>query len=459
MPKSKNRKIKDAKKLLLAEKKANKALATLLQDRHCVNCGRELHTKVSAYAASLETGLSSTMDIGYCITCKSDVVQSKKLQKAAKQFPMLVNIMHSLHSIHTFRFTVELDSPIIKMLGLPSKYTIRYGVVDASASDLSVEGCHYFNDMKDIAERFPLRTVEYSADVDYSILIFKLPKNKVRFAALGAVDIASRVLVEEAKSRCLEFNNSGHRSGSSTGFVFSDTNSHSRTPVTKKDTTELVASPIGVNSTVVYDNTGALRTGKKPPGSIISRGIYNDMNCMDRMTSTQKAKRVLKIPSYRTTLIAEMKSRLSFLGIAHELGLLSQDPFVKLTSFCEKFPKAPVENVLLEYACSTGEMANYSALPAHDDGNKSHEVETLVYNGRVAINANLKNADKIVNSWSPAFLYCCNAGVLFKIAVGRSIMHCNLNKIMHVADTSRNDANYSRASGPCGPHLNSIKFK
>ena len=459
MPKSKNRKIKDAKKLLQAEKKANKALATLLKDRHCVNCGRELHTKVSAYAASLETGLSSTMDIGYCITCKSDVVQSKKLQKAANHFPMVVNVMHTLQSINTFRFTVELDSSIMKMLGLPSKYTIRYGVVDASASDLSVEGCHYFNDMKALAKRFPSRMVEFTGDVDFTIIIFKLANNRTRFAALGAMDIASRILVEEAKSRCLEFNNSGHRSGSSTGFVFSDTNSHSRTPVTHKDTTEFVASPIGVNSTVIYDNTGALRPGKKPPGSIIARGIYNDKSCMDRMTSTQKAKRVLKLSSYRTTLIAEMKSRVSFLGIAHELGLLSQDPFAKLTSFSERFPKAPAETILLEYACSTGEMANYSALPAHDDGNKSHEVETLAYKGRVANNANLQNTDDIVNNCSPAFLYCCNAGVLFKIAVGRTIMHCNLNKIMHAADTSRNDANYSRASGPCGPHLDNIKFK
>ena len=179
---------------------------------------------------------------------------------------------------------------------------------------------------------------------------------------------------------------------------------------------------------------------------------------MDRMSSTRKAKRVLKLPSYRTTLIAEMKSRISFLSIAHELGLLSQDPFTKLTSFCEKFPKLPAENILLEYACSTGEMTNYTALPAHADGNKSHEVETLCYNGRVA-NTNLNNADEIVNNWSPAFLYCCNAGVLFKIAVGSNIMHCNLNKIMHVADNTRNDANYSRASGPCGPHLNNIKFK
>ncbi|GFH48071.1 predicted protein [Chaetoceros tenuissimus] len=458
MPGSKNKKIKAAKKLKAANKQVNTALSTLLSGRNCVNCGKKLNTKVSAYAANIQTLPSSEMDIGYCITCKSDAVQTRKLQRAIQNFPVLVNIMETLPSITRFKFVLNLESPLLELLGLKTEYVIQYGIVDAIASELSVEGCHFLNNMDTVANRFPGRTFTHDEGVDFSIIIFKLPDNKTRFAALGSIHLPSSVLIEEAKSRCLEFNNSGHRSGASTGFVFSDTTSHSLSVVTRKDSTEFVASPNSVNSTVVYDNTGALRAGKKPPGSIISRGIYNDMKCMHRLRSKEKAKRANLYPSYRTTLLAEMKSRIMFLGVAQELGLLSQNPFAKLSEFCKAFPKFSAEKILLEYACSTGEMSNYNALPAHTDGNTSHEVETLCYNGRVAANADNENADAIVKNWLPAFLYCCNAGVLFKIKMGKHIMHCNLTRIMHVADKSRNDANYSRASGPCGPHLDNIKF-
>jgi hypothetical protein len=82
MAKSKNKKKKAAKKLLLVQGKINNALSTLLQNRVCVICSRELITEVSAYAATLESAESSNMDIGYCISCKSDTVQSKKFHQA-----------------------------------------------------------------------------------------------------------------------------------------------------------------------------------------------------------------------------------------------------------------------------------------------------------------------------------------------------------------------------------------
>ncbi|GFH61673.1 predicted protein [Chaetoceros tenuissimus] len=160
-----------------------------------------------------------------------------------------------------FKFVLDLKSPLLEFFGLKTEYIVQYGVVDAIASELFVEGSHFLNDMETVANRFPGRTLTHAEDVDFSIIIIKLPDNRTRFAALGAIDLPSSVLIEETKIRCLEFNNT----------------SHSLSVVTRKDSTEFVAAPNSVNSTVVYDNTGALRAGKKPHGSIISLGIYNDI--------------------------------------------------------------------------------------------------------------------------------------------------------------------------------------
>jgi hypothetical protein len=62
-----------------------------------------------------------------------------------------------------------------------------------------------------IATHSPHHAVNKTHAVDFNIIIFKLGKNETRFAALGALDIPSSVLIMKAKSRCHEFNKTGQR--------------------------------------------------------------------------------------------------------------------------------------------------------------------------------------------------------------------------------------------------------
>ena len=148
--------------------------------------------------------------------------------------------------------------------------------------------------------------------------------------------------------------------------------------------------------------------------------------------------------------------------ITYELGILKNNPFDLLCKISEGWTDLHIQNrllnfqklghtfcksVILAHISETGETNNYSALSCHVDGNKSHEVETLAYNGRTS-EYDTRESVQIVDNMKHAYLFCVNSGIIMRVKTGVGLIHCNLTKIQHVPDTSRNYTNYSRAYGP-----------
>ena len=227
--------------------------------------------------------------------------------------------------------------------------------------------------------------------------------------------------------------------------MFSHSNSQSLSKVTQHPTAVTVPSVGGTAISTIYNNKHSSRASESS-SRVVKHSVYRDVPNMKRVNKHQKGKELKDSCAYRTNVIAEMMSRIESLIIAKEMNLLEMDdPFATLKTI---HTKMETNDSLIAYASTTGEMRNYSALAAHVDGNKSHEVETLAYNGRVFPAEVRDNHSLIIDEFSPAYLFCCYAGVVISVNVGRQIIHCNLKSILHVPDSSRNFTNYSRAYGP-----------
>ena len=119
------------------------------------------------------------------------------------------------------------------------------------------------------------------------------------------------------------------------------------------------------------------------------KGPYNSLYAdvfMTRLGKKEKKIAAERDEHLREKLIEEMKSRLVFLMVlvSFQLGLTCEGHCNNLfASFADVVLRGEFENwkvtdptlsnfdcVLLEYACSTGEMRNHQPLRAHTDGNK-----------------------------------------------------------------------------------------
>jgi len=280
-----------------------------------------------------------------------------------------------------------------------------------------------------------------------TLIIFNLQKQK-QFIYIANSPISDKDLVDHSKVIMQEIsaNVTSKRSGSADLFMFSHSKSQSLSKVTQHPTAVTVPS-VGVTSiSTIYNNAHSTRASESPSSSrVLKHSVYRDVPNMTHVNKYKKTKDLKGSGTYRTNVIAEMMSRMESLIIAKEMNLLEMDdPFATLKRIKMKMER----NAIIAYACTTGEMRNYSALAAHVDGNKSHEVETLAYNGRVFPAEVRENHSLIVDDFCLAYLFCCYAGVIISVNVGRQIIHCNLKSILHVPDSSRNVTNYSRVYGP-----------
>lgn len=83
-------------------------------------------------------------------------------------------------------------------------------------------------------------------------------------------------------------------------------------------------------------------------------------------------------------------------------------------------------------------MVNYSAIAAHMDGNKSHEVESLSFFSRSNSGTNQYNG----------YITFPLDGMILKMVPNSISIHCNLTQTIHVPDYSRNIFNWTRLHGP-----------
>ncbi len=152
-----------------------------------------------------------------------------------------------------------------------------------------------------------------------------------------------------------------------------------------------------------------------------------------------------------------MKSRLQALFLAKHLGYIQNNALTAFTNSGHLSSKtvnemlkkghSKFESLLLAWALSTGEMRNHQALYAHVDGNKSHCVETLSLFGRVPSNENL-SSNRVLSKMKEGYLIFPMDGIAVQMNCGKDLIHCSLQKTLHVADRSRDRHNWSKVHGP-----------
>lgn len=245
------------------------------------------------------------------------------------------------------------------------------------------------------------------------------------------------------------------RAGSAGGFVLPDTNSHSLTKCTQKPSTVFISHKKGVGASVVYENMD---------GDIkLFNGIYNDI-LMRRLSRKQKKTELLKHDFLRRVHIEEMKNRLMALLVAIHCRLLSkkhQHPIEILQDIIENkmtevnefkiLSHTLLESILLVWSTSTGQMNNHSALKAHKDGNKSHEVETMTLFGRCHSNMKKNTNSSLVTAtkrFKSGYLIFPLDGLVIKMHSSTMNIHCNLKNTLHIPDKSRDTHNWTKVHGP-----------
>jgi hypothetical protein len=189
---------------------------------------------------------------------------------------------------------------------------------------------------------------------------------------------------------------------------------------------------------------------------------YRDMY-MSRITTISKKQEALLSSCYRRLLIKEMLSRVRCLAAASLLQLtpltLAQ-PWKKLEDAIDRRHSLASnkwhlcdrsltcwEAILLEWACSTGEMRNHEACCTHQDGNKSHFMETMWLGGKSDPTDTSASTSK-VRAMTNGKLVLPVEGLVIDIKCGHDFLHLGLKKTMHVPDNTRNHHNWSRVHGP-----------
>ena len=245
----------------------------------------------------------------------------------------------------------------------------------------------------------------------------------------------------------------GGRSGACGGVVYSTTNSHSLSKVTKKTNSILSTHVNGVGVTCSYENNAKETKSYK--------SIYNDL-LMQRMGHESKCASLLNDEILRMVTLKEMSSRINAYLLACELGLVNDDEVMTLSKLNEIYyanePYAQqmilfqskghsrFESMLLVWSASTGEMRNHQSLAAHVDGNKSHCMETLSLFPRWKINSDSEN-DSEIDLIDGSVLFPLD-GTIINYLCGKQLLHCSLSNTLHLSDSTRDKFNWSRVHGP-----------
>lgn len=424
----------------------------------------EVQKEARNHQSTMCKAISTTMPtVHLCFKCRTDLVQSTKFWDRTLAFNNLFNKLPLLPPI-IFHYKVFSLLQLSEKFGLPSTFVrslapiikIRLAFIPAfelsnRVPGVNVDGARIIEPFNNLVKGFPHQVIgndDKDLSCEGTLIIFNLQKQK-RFIYIANSPISDKDLVDHSKVIMEEIsaNVSSKRSGSAGSFMFSHSNSQSLSKVTQHPSAVTVPSVGGTSISTIYNNAHSTRASESPSSSrVVKHSVYRDVPNMTRVNKHKKSKELKGSGTYQTNVIAEMMSRIESLIIAKEMNLLeTDDPFATLKRFKMKMER---KDSLIAYACTTGEMRNYSALAAHVDGNMSHEVETLAYNGRVFPAEVRENHSSIVDDFCPAYLFCCYAGVVIRVNVGRQIIHCNLKSILHVPDSSRNYTNYSRAYGP-----------
>jgi len=226
----------------------------------------------------------------------------------------------------------------------------------------------------------------------------------------------------------------GSRPGPASGVALLSDGSHSYTPVTQKRTSlKLAASKNGCGMRMVYENDNG--------EAKICKFGYKPVN-MERLTKVKKATEAKQYAFYREVLVKEAMVYMASVACVVAAGItISKHNNLYLPELCKilsnKKEGDSIEECLVKWMVTTGEMRNHQAIACHVDTNKSHPLE--IYSLFHRIGATKMNG----------LLYLPLDNVCVEMICDRNVAVCSLSLTPHVPDQSRNTNNISKVHGPC----------
>ena len=286
------------------------------------------------------------------------------------------------------------------------------------------------------------------------------------FVLVGSSKIDNQTIMEWSaeESQLIKLAKKGSRDGAACGWLFPSNDTTFDPPSLSKCTKNARVFQSKENSHCTGVKMWYPRVHKKKGKRLASRTIYKNMY-MGRWTKKQKRDALLQGRVYQRVIIAEMESRLQALAFLDLMGMVPlakrADWLKRLYSAADKIQRRCVQDewlkynpnldlwqmLLLEYASSTGEMRNHEDCKAHVDKNRSHFLETMTLFGRCHP-AKDTTAKECVDNMQDGMLSLLFSNVVLKIRCGHDILHMNLDKTMHIADTTRRWLNWSKVHGP-----------
>lgn len=278
------------------------------------------------------------------------------------------------------------------------------------------------------------------------------------YAAIGSVKISNEVIVGLAQSEtsCILQAKMAKRCGSAGGFLHPCDDEE-----VKKDTISMSQCTQNHRFLTTSSGTGTALTLHyiKKRKIVKVNSIYADI-AMDRNTAASKRKKAISDKNRRMKLTGEMKSRLEFLmilvqknmGTAKELFNSFAAAVMRVEKNKKRWMSADLlltdfECVLLEYACSTGEMRNHQALHAHTDRNRSHPVESMMLFGKVPEEDD-RQSTTIVQAMTNGMLIQPYERLVWELRCGYDVLHSRFSATYHLSDHSRGISNWSYVHGP-----------
>jgi hypothetical protein len=229
------------------------------------------------------------------------------------------------------------------------------------------------------------------------------------------------------------------RDGAAGGIKLPETQSRSMSRVTQgPEATMFASGPKGTAMGVAYRNDN---------GQVKYYGsVYNDL-LMDRLSKEDKTMEARNYPSYRRVLIQEMRTALVCVAVLCYIGFA---PFSRSKIWlpwlkCHYDPEKNFDDLLLDWALSSGEMRNHQACFAHIDGNKSEGIECLSVLGRIDPSG---TRNKLATNTVNGYLYFPLDRFVLEINTNTDTIHCKLENTIHLPDPSRDIKNWSRVHGP-----------
>lgn len=260
----------------------------------------------------------------------------------------------------------------------------------------------------------------------------------------------------------------GRRAGASGGFYIpsADPTYDNSSSLSKACKNQRVFRRTSESSTATNVGINYWNEGKRK--EISFKTVYADVY-MRRNDRHNKKNSLMDSKVLRSKTLLEMRSRLKCFAVTVKLGLdkqgeckntiesdiwssflnASRVPVPQLETTWKKVDASLTlfDMVLLEWSCCTGEMRNHMAIAAHEDGNKSHYVETEMVFPKIPCN-DKRTSSSIVLESNPGLVAFPFQGFSIKLRCGKDVAHLQLRNTMHLPDNTRDTSNWSWVHGP-----------